>query len=159
MAIYLNHPPEFNTPAEVINYLYYKNDWNTEYETYLDEACQMRECRSHKLRSIDALIELIQTYFPDFEESDFIDTLFEVVELRKKEKAIYKYFYINYCMDIDRCTLSMESNSINSYDYLCAIQEEFLEDRELEGTDFVDLIEQYGVEEYNKKIEVAHNDE
>lgn len=176
MAIYVdkNDIGLFNTPAELIIALYTEKSGNLYYSTnhitYKDEECKVGQCSSGKYRSISDLIELIQTYFPEYKEDDFVKTFLEIQELSIKAEGRYKYPYIHYCKDIYRCTLCFNETPYNESELAEQkdnFEESYYEDgsweedeedddkeyRELEDDYcFESMIQEYGEDEFWEEL-------
>ena len=86
MAIYLKEfrekPPD--SIEELITvFQTYKHSNGYDYigsrETYSNPECTKIECYGGRYRSIDALVELSRTYFPDITEKEIFTSLFNLV--------------------------------------------------------------------------------
>jgi len=112
MAIYLKPDKEIKLPVDVILELYSENQSNTSKPTYSNKEYTLVECNKNKNRSIEALMELILTYFPNFQSEDFLDLLLDAFKYKKDIQGFLgddKVMpYPIYCNDIEACTLWFE---------------------------------------------------
>lgn len=78
MAIYLKTETKFETPRELLAVLFnitcfygYKS-----VATYYDKDCTEEQCEEEKYRSIDEVVEIFQTYFPNITKQEVAFYLF-----------------------------------------------------------------------------------
>ena len=110
--IYLQKNFKPKTIKEVIIKLYSKTSNNSSLikscTTYSDPNCTIIECDENKLRSIDAVIEIIKTYFPEASDEEIFKELFDTVIIINGIKHV---IYPIDCQDIKMPTISFSKHS------------------------------------------------
>lgn len=103
MAIYV----KFKRQRSVKEFLtlFYSNLNNsnllTSVETYSDADCTILQCGKNKYRSIDDVLELVQTYYSSFTIKNLAKLLHNMIII--KDDKEYK-FYSLYCGNINKTT-------------------------------------------------------
>lgn len=82
--------------------------------TYIDKECTRLDCNEDKYRSVDDLVEIVQTYFPNSTEEEILKQLLELKIHRGR--VCYRLNMIN-CYNIVKPTICfIESRTINTSD-------------------------------------------
>lgn len=104
MAIYVNFEKPETIGEFLIKFFSYSCEASYVFksvETYKDKECIELECGKDKFRSFDALLEIINTYYPDTTPKQLMHELL-VLDIRKYDKRYYPYLI--FCEDIDNIT-------------------------------------------------------
>lgn len=102
--IYLKLEQKPKTLEELFTQLfsYYNASQLKSCETFEDESCNLSECDANKYRSIDDVLDIAQTYFPDLSEQHVIRSLLTTI-LEYRGDLYYPYLIA--CSKISRPTI------------------------------------------------------
>ncbi len=105
--------------------------------TYSDPECTVIQCRAGKWRSFEAVVEIVQTYFPEAHYIEIFQTLLDLKILNQHNETCY--LYMMSCGDIRRINL-VYSLDHASWSYLSEKCSRF--DSEM---GWIELLEQIGI--------------
>lgn len=110
MAIYLklDKPPE--TIKELLINLFTYNNYYSELKgtkTYSDKECKIIQCSQGRYRSVDDIVELVNTYFPNTEDLNIFKEIFNLA-IKHNEQVFVPYLVD--CNDVQRPTMSLYGN-------------------------------------------------
>jgi hypothetical protein len=113
MAIYVN----FKRPRSVkefitLLYSYHNGSYLTSVETYSNKECTVIQCKKGKYRSIDEILEILQTYYPSLSIKKLIKSLYDTKIMRNEDNKEYTFHSI-YCSQIVKTTTLFTSFSSN----------------------------------------------
>lgn len=102
MAIYVNIKRQRSVKEFLVLLYSFENDiYLTCVETYRDKEYLNLQCKKGRYRSIDDVLELVQTYYPSFTIKKLAKLLHNMIIIKNDKK--YK-FHSLYCSNVNKTT-------------------------------------------------------
>jgi hypothetical protein len=103
MAIYVNIKKQrYLKDFLILLYsIHNDNGYLTCIESFKDELCTIKQCKANKYRSIDEILEIVNTYYPSITIKRLAKVLHNLII--KKNNYTY-YFHSLYCSKVEKTT-------------------------------------------------------
>jgi hypothetical protein len=104
MAIYVNFKRSRSVKEFItLLYSYHNGSYLTSVETYSDKECTVVQCKKGKYRSIDEILEILQTYYPSLSIKKLIKSLYNTKIIKDEDNKEYT-FHSLHCFQIVKTT-------------------------------------------------------
>jgi len=78
-----------------------ENGYITCIASFKDELCTIKQCQADKYRSIDEILEIVNTYYPSITFKKLAKVLYSLNIVKNNKNY---YFYSLYCSKVDKTT-------------------------------------------------------
>ncbi len=138
MAIYVNFEKPETLKEFLEKFFSYERSGHsrTSVETFEDEKCTIRQCDCNRYRSIDDLLECVNTYYPEVTIQELLNNLI-TLDL-KSSYGTKLYFYPMYCDNIRKPVMlyfhmkqeSLDSSSgVSKYNWISLLESMGIHDK------------------------------
>ena len=113
MKIYLKLKTPPKTIAELLTKLFsFHSNFNEFFsvDTFYDENCKIKQCSAGRYRSIDDVILIVKTYFPNESETTIFNEIFNLIIIDENYNIFVPYLVD--CHDIQKPTLCFYNGAI-----------------------------------------------